>query len=164
MKMNSVAAIRGKLWEMELFFQNRGIWNTARVVATRALGNAPGYFPSGKKTFVTALNLRWDSVTMGNSNSVLYIGLTRKGWNGEREGIREASGYTSDKWWIGNKWGILTGNIRDIKKEPHALPISPPVSHISRDWNLTLPYYPNRTKSTFDEIWSIRMIRPLSRA
>jgi len=56
-----------------------------RVVATHALGNALDYFPSGKKTFVTALNLWWDSVTVGNSNSVLYIGLTRKGWDGGRE-------------------------------------------------------------------------------
>lgn len=46
----------------------------------------------------------------------LYRIDSRKG----REKWQEvASGYTSDKWWIGNKWGILTGNIRDIKKEPH---------------------------------------------
>lgn len=50
------------------------------------VGKCTGYFPSGKKTFVTALNLRRDSVTVGNSNSVLYIGLTRKGWDGEGRG------------------------------------------------------------------------------
>lgn len=62
----------------------------------------------------------------GNSNSALYIGLTRyqAGW---QTGV--ASGYTSDKWWIGNKWGILTGNIRDIKKEPRT---PRRISHIER--------------------------------
>lgn len=62
----------------------------------------------------------------GNSNSALYIGLTlyQAGWE-----AGEASGYTSDKWWIGNKWGILTGNIRDIKKEPRT---PRRISHIER--------------------------------
>lgn len=65
----------------------------------------------------------------------LYIGLTLgKGRDGE---AGEASGYTSNKWWIGNKWRILTGNIRDIKKEPRARAHTPPVaawriSHIER--------------------------------
>lgn len=76
----------------------------------------------------------------------LYRIDSRKGRE-KRQGV--ASGYTSDKWWIGNKWGILTGNIRDIKKEPLTL-FPPYLSRISRDWNLTLSYYPNWTKGTFD--------------
>ena len=57
------------------------------------------------------LSLAADRFTAGNSNCA-FISDWLLRWN------REASGYTSDKWWIGNKWGISAGNIRDIKKEP----------------------------------------------
>lgn len=123
-----------------------------RVASSGKCGT--GYFPSGKKTFASALNLRW-IILQWEIRTLLSIYRidSRKGWGwgwrrGKAEGV--ASGYTSDKWWIGNKWGILTGNIRDIKKEPHAPPSPISTSRIERDWNLTLSYYPNWTKGTFD--------------
>lgn len=142
-----------------IFPYQRDMVHDGRPFATHTCrpGNAnAGYFPSGKKTFASALNLQRIALRCGKFElRSLYRIDSISGRVEEGEGSGEASGYTSDKWWIGNKWGILTGNIRDIKKEP-CTPRD--VSRTSRDWNLTLPYYPNRTKGTFGEIWNIRVI------
>lgn len=45
-----------------------------------------GYFPSGMKTFASALNLWQIALQWGNSNSALYIGLTRGKGGGEMAG------------------------------------------------------------------------------
>lgn len=89
---------------------------------------------SRRKTFAdsfASLSSR-GSFYSGKFELRLYISDWLLRWN------REASGYTSDKWWIGNKWGISAGNIRDIKKEPPLLVIragilleaAPPPPHI----------------------------------
>ena len=98
------------------------------------------------------LSLAADRFTAGNSNCA-FISDWLLRWN------REASGYTSDKWWIGNKWGISAGNIRDIKKEPPStrhprrhpfrdgpLPHPTAISVISTDWNPTPSNYSYRAK------------------
>lgn len=91
----------------------------------------------------------------GNSNSALYIGLTlyqtEEGEEGERGG-HPVTRQTSDGSGINGEYWL---EILEILKRSRA---RPDVSRTSRDWNLTLPYYPNRTKGTFDEIWNIRVI------
>lgn len=117
--------LRRKLREMELFFHISEIWYMTLARDTHVpYGKCDaGYFPSGKKTFASALNLRRIALRCGKFElrSLYRIDSISDRAGGRGRGDRgggEASGYTSDKWWIGNKWGILTGNIRDIKKEP----------------------------------------------
>lgn len=95
----------------------------------------------------------------GNSNSALYIGLTLYqvgGWEGQ--GRHPVTRQTSDGSGINGEYWL---EILEILKRSRA---HPDVSRASRDWNLTLPYYPNRTKGTFDEIWNIRVIPSLAPA
>ena len=95
----------------------------------------------------------------GNSNSALYIGLTRyqAGWQAGG-GWHPVTRQTSDGSGINGEYWL---EILEILKRNRA---RPGVSRISRDWNLTLPYYPNRTKGTLDEIWNIRVMPLLASA
>lgn len=79
----------------------------------------------------------------------LYI---RQSEGGGRQGRHPVTRQTSDGSGINGEYWL---EILEILKRSRA---RPDVSRASRDWNLTLPYYPNRTKGTFDEIWNIRVI------
>lgn len=118
---------------MELFFHISGMVHGVRARAslrhTRAVWEMRRWlFSIWKENICLCTQLTADRLTVREIRTPLSISdwlyirrSGRRGW--------EASGYTSDKWWIGNKWGILTGNIRDIKKEPRT---PRRISHIER--------------------------------
>jgi hypothetical protein len=74
---------------MELFFHIEQIWRGIRARDTRASSGkcGIGYFPSGKKTFASALNLRRIALQREiRTRRTPYIGLTRGTGTQLREG------------------------------------------------------------------------------
>lgn len=147
-----------------IFPYQQGIYGTWRArVFTRGT-----HVPSGRNATLVIFHLERKHLPLhstysgspygaGNSNSALYIGLTLYQTGGGRQGRHPVTRQTSDGSGINGEYWL---EILEILKRSHA-GAHPDVSRISRDWNLTLPYYPNRTKGTFDEIWNIRMIPSL---
>ena len=121
-RQGSGLANRRKLRGAELFFHI----GVVRIRCTRRTlyrdGRGDGYFPSGKKTFANSVSLPprsagWIVFQREIRTAPSYIRLTSEVGLAGEGGDGGFSGYTSDKWWIANKWGISAGNIRDIKKE-----------------------------------------------
>jgi len=117
-------------------------------------------FSIWKENICLCTQLTADRLTVREIRTPLSI----SDWLDIRQGGRRGGGWhpvtrqTSDGSGINGEYWL---EILEILKRNRA---RPGVSRISRDWNLTLPYYPNRTKGTLDEIWNIRVMPLLASA